>query len=193
MELDFCCSIVQTSAERFGLCYLSGKEAIVGCCSRSEIGRGLSPDRWRSVEEGPLERITIKIRKTGGQSHNRLRKRQAAGQNLQTRVELFKCQPTSKTAPLPTPKTAPPPARSGALFPEWFRLGSAGGASACSWFPCLVALVVVCPLMPVELFRLFSPQASLVGVGGGSPPMPTEEEPPACGRNNPDLRFSLSR
>lgn len=39
----------------------------------------------------------------------------------------------------------------------------------------------------------FSPQASLVGVGGGSPPMPAEEEPPACGRNNPDLRFSLSR
>ncbi len=44
------------------------------------------------------------------------------------------CQPTSKTAPLPTPKTEPPPTRPGALFPEWFRLGCAGGASACSWF-----------------------------------------------------------
>jgi hypothetical protein len=46
----------------------------------------------------------------------------------------LRCQPTSKTAPLPTPKTEPPPTRSGALFPEWFRLGCAGGASACSWF-----------------------------------------------------------
>ena len=36
-------------------------------------------------------------------------------------------------------------------------------------------------------------QASLAGVGGGTPPMPDEEEPPACGRNSPDLRFSLSR
>ena len=36
-------------------------------------------------------------------------------------------------------------------------------------------------------------QASLAGVGGGTPPMPDEEEPLACGRNSPDLRFSLSR
>ena len=41
--------------------------------------------------------------------------------------------------------------------------------------------------------RLFSPQTSLAGVGGGKPPMPAEEEPPACGLNIPDLRFSLSR
>ena len=37
------------------------------------------------------------------------------------------------------------------------------------------------------------PQTSLAGVGGGRPPMPDEEEPPACGRNRPALRFSLSR
>jgi hypothetical protein len=48
-------------------------------------------------------------------------------------------------------------------------------------------------LMAVELLRLFSSQTSLVGVGGGSPPMPAEEEAPACVRNSPDLRFSLSR
>ena len=54
------------------------------------------------------------------------------------------CQPTSKTAPLPTPKSEPPPTRSGASFPDWFRLGCAGGASACSCFSWLVALVVVC-------------------------------------------------
>jgi hypothetical protein len=53
------------------------------------------------------------------------------------------CQPTSKTAPLPTPKSEPPPTRSGASFPDWFRLGCAGGASACSCFSWLVALVVV--------------------------------------------------
>jgi IS5 family transposase len=47
---------------------------------------------------------------------------------------VAKCQPTSKTAPLPTPKSEPPPTRSVASFPEWFRLGCAGGASACSWF-----------------------------------------------------------
>jgi hypothetical protein len=55
-----------------------------------------------------------------------------------------RCQPTSKTAPLPTPKSEPPPTRSGASFPDWFRLGCAGGASVCSWFGWLVALVVVC-------------------------------------------------
>jgi len=44
------------------------------------------------------------------------------------------CQATSKTEPLPTLKTEPPPNRSEASFPEWFRLGCAGGASACSWF-----------------------------------------------------------
>jgi hypothetical protein len=44
------------------------------------------------------------------------------------------CQPTSKTAPLPTPKSEPPPSRFVASFPGWFRLGCAGGASACSWF-----------------------------------------------------------
>jgi len=55
------------------------------------------------------------------------------------------CQPTSKTAPLPTPKSEPPPTRSGASFPEWFRLGCAGDACCCSWFSWLVALVVVCP------------------------------------------------
>ena len=38
-----------------------------------------------------------------------------------------------------------------------------------------------------------TPQTSLAGVGGGTPPMPDEEEPPACGRNRPDRRFSLSR
>jgi ferrous iron transport protein B len=54
------------------------------------------------------------------------------------------CQPTSKTAPLPTPKSEPPPMRFVALFPGWFRLGCAGGASACSWFSWLVALVVFC-------------------------------------------------
>jgi len=54
------------------------------------------------------------------------------------------CQPTSKTAPLPTPKSEPPPTRSGASFPDWFRFGWAGGASVCSWFAWLVALVVVC-------------------------------------------------
>jgi hypothetical protein len=59
-------------------------------------------------------------------------------------VALDFCQPTSKTAPLPTPKTEPPPTRSGASFPDWFRLGCAGGASVCSWFAWLVALVVVC-------------------------------------------------
>ena len=30
--------------------------------------------------------------------------------------------------PLPTPKTEPPPTLAGALFPEWFRLGCAGGS-----------------------------------------------------------------
>jgi hypothetical protein len=50
------------------------------------------------------------------------------------KLSLWLCQPTSKTEPLPTLKTEPPPTRSGAPFPEWFRLGCAGGASACSWF-----------------------------------------------------------
>ena len=38
-----------------------------------------------------------------------------------------------------------------------------------------------------------TPQASSAGIGGGTPPIPAEEEPPACGRNSPDRRFSLSR
>jgi hypothetical protein len=33
----------------------------------------------------------------------------------------------------------------------------------------------------------------LAGVGGGKPPMPAEEEPPAGVRNSPALRYSLSR
>jgi hypothetical protein len=49
-------------------------------------------------------------------------------------AHLVFCQPTSKTAPLPTPKSEPPPRRFVASFPWWFRLGCAGGASACSWF-----------------------------------------------------------
>jgi integrase len=99
------------------------------------------------------------------------------------------CQATSKTEPLPTPKTEPPLTRSGASLSEAVRLSVGGGFRACSWF---VGLVVVSrcaggssPAVP--------PQASLAGVGGGTPPMPAEEEPPACGRNSPDLRFSLSR
>ncbi len=57
---------------------------------------------------------------------------------------LVRCQPTSKTAPLPTPKSEPPPTRSVASSPDWFRLGCACGASVCSWFAWLIALVVVC-------------------------------------------------
>ena len=38
-----------------------------------------------------------------------------------------------------------------------------------------------------------TPQASSAGIGGGTPPIPAEEDPPACGRNSPDRRFSLSR
>ena len=38
-----------------------------------------------------------------------------------------------------------------------------------------------------------TPQASLAGIGGGTSPISAEEEPPACGRNSPDRRFSLSR
>jgi hypothetical protein len=58
--------------------------------------------------------------------------------------QLSICQPTSNTEPAPTPKSEPPPTRSGASFPDWFRLGRAGGASVCSWFAWLVAFVVVC-------------------------------------------------
>ena len=38
-----------------------------------------------------------------------------------------------------------------------------------------------------------TPQTSSAGIGGATPPIPAEEEPPACGRNSPDRRFSLSR
>ena len=100
------------------------------------------------------------------------------------------CQATSKTEPLPTPKTEPPLSRSGASLSESFRLGCAGcGVCACSWFLWLVALNRQCRWG----LSVFSPQASSAGVGGLAPPMPAEEAPPACGRNSPDLRFSLSR
>jgi hypothetical protein len=65
------------------------------------------------------------------------------GSQARPKADLEACQATSKTAPLPTPKSEPPLTRSGALFPDWFRLGCAGGASVCSWFAWLVALVVV--------------------------------------------------
>ena len=68
----------------------------------------------------------------------------AAAPRPPRRVPHRWCQPTSKTAPLPTPKSEPPPTRYGASFLDWFRLGWAGGASVCSWFGWLVALVVVC-------------------------------------------------
>ena len=92
------------------------------------------------------ERLDVERLAREQEARERQAREQAEHQN-RAEVERWKaeaCQPTSKTAPLPTPKSEPPPTRSGAWFPDWFRLGCAGGASVCSWFGWLVALVVVC-------------------------------------------------
>ena len=77
-----------------------------------------------------------------------------------------------------------------------FRTGSALGAPAvplfvhglCGWLRWLSSVIDAGGTSPAV-----TPQAFSAGIGGGASPIPAEEEPPACGRNSPDRRFSLSR
>ena len=77
-----------------------------------------------------------------------------------------------------------------------FRTGSALAAPAvplfvhglCGWLRWLSSVIDTGGTSPAV-----TPQASSAGIGGGTSPIPAEEEPPACGRNSPDRRFSLSR